>query len=237
MRLPTDNGKAIILVSQKIHNALVITINSHKLHTCIDSSTINRDLISANFYYLHNIPIQDMDTKHAGTAIKGSRAIITKKATVELNIWGHKISRTFYVSNFTKWNAILAQPFLSILHVMIDVRNHKYSIQATGKPRPYLYILHKQSHALSTAACSIYNCDNHITNHSSSHAFESDTDDKKAEFGWHQNESAAYIQSCIYCAHESKLVSSDSAEVTWNQAKIFTEVAYHSNKHSSNGNE
>ena len=86
MRPPTDNRKAIIPVSQKILNAVEITINGHKEHALIDSCTINADLISANFCFLNKIPTEEMDAKPLKTAIKGSRSTMTKKANVELNI-------------------------------------------------------------------------------------------------------------------------------------------------------
>ena len=93
MRPPTDDRKAIIPVSQKMLNAVEITINGYKAHALIDPCTINGDLISANCCFLNQIPTEDMDAKPLETAIKGSRSTMTKKATVELNMQGNKISR------------------------------------------------------------------------------------------------------------------------------------------------
>ena len=199
MRPPTDNRKAIILVSQKILNAIEITINGHKAHVLIDPCTINSDLISANFCFLNKIPTEDMDAKPLETAIKGSRSTMTKKANVELNIQGNKISRVFYVSNLRDWDAILGQPFLATLNVIMDVKNNKVSIQPIGKPRQQLYMLQKQSHAVSTAACSIYNYDDKIFYDLSSHAEETDLEDEEAEFERYHDGSAAHIQACMYC--------------------------------------
>ena len=53
MKPPTDNREAIIPVSQKILNAVEITINSHKVYALIDPWTMNGDLISANFCFLN----------------------------------------------------------------------------------------------------------------------------------------------------------------------------------------
>ena len=72
MRPATDDRKAIISVSQKIHNAVEITINRHKAHALIDPCTINGDFISTNFCFLNKIPTEDMDAKLLETAIKGS---------------------------------------------------------------------------------------------------------------------------------------------------------------------
>ena len=106
MRPPTDNGKGIIPVSQKLFNAVEITINEHKTHALIDPCTINVDLISGNLYFLNKIAIEDMDAKPLETAIKARRSTMTKKATVELDIQGNKITRIFYVSNLRDWDAI-----------------------------------------------------------------------------------------------------------------------------------
>ena len=163
IRPTTDNRKAIISRSQNILNALEIRINGHKVHALIDPCTINGELISANFCFLHKIPTKDMDAKPLETAIKGSRSTMTKKTTVELNRQGNKISRTFYVSNLSDWHAILGQPVLSTLNVIVDVKNNKVSMQPTGKPRQQLYMLQKQSHALSTAVCTIYDYDHYIS--------------------------------------------------------------------------
>ena len=45
IRPPTDTRKAIIPVSQKILNAVEITINGHKAHALIDPCTVNSELI------------------------------------------------------------------------------------------------------------------------------------------------------------------------------------------------
>ena len=119
-----------------------------------------------------------MDAKPLQTAIKGSRSTITKKATVELNIQANKMSRTFYVSNLRDWEAILGQHFLATLNVSMDVEDNEVCIQPTGKLREQLHMLQKQSHAVSTAAYSIYDYDDDICNDSSSHAPETDTEDE-----------------------------------------------------------
>ena len=162
---------------------------------------------------------------------------MTKKATVELNIRGNKIRRTFYVSNLRDWDAILVQPLLATLNVMMDVKNNKVSIQPSGKPRHQLDMLQKQSHAVSTAVCVMHDYDDDISNDSSSHAPETDTEDESAEFVSYHDCSAAYIQSCIYCLHESQSVSTSAAQVTSNEEKTFSESLHDSVSNSSTAEE
>ena len=151
----THNRNRIIPVHQKILNAVDITINWHKAHILIDRYTINGDLISANLCFRNKIPTEDMDAKPLETAIKGSRSTMIKKRTVERNIQGNKIRRTFHVSNFGDWDVIAGQAFLTTLNVIMDAKNNKVYIQLTGKPRQQLHMLQKQSHAVSITACSI----------------------------------------------------------------------------------
>ena len=222
MRPPTDNRKAITPMSQKIINAIEITINGHKAHALIDPCTINGGLISANRCFRNEIPTENMDAEPLETAIKGSRSTITKQATVELNIQENKISRTFHVSNLRDWDAILGQPFLATLNVIMDVRNIKVSIQPTRSPRQQLDMLQKQSQAVSTIACSIYDYEDDVSDDPSSHAHETDTEDEEAEFARYHAGSAAHIQSCMDCCHESQLVSTNAAQVTSDEANNFT---------------
>ena len=63
MKAPTDNRKPIIRVSQKIRNAVEITINGHKTRALIDPCTMNSDLIPANFWFHNRILRADMNAK------------------------------------------------------------------------------------------------------------------------------------------------------------------------------
>ena len=96
-------------MSQKILNAVHITINSHKAHAFIDSDTIHDDLISGNIYFHNKIPTDARDAKPLETAIEVRRSIMMKKATIELNIQGNKIRRIFYASSLRDWHATLVQ--------------------------------------------------------------------------------------------------------------------------------
>ena len=124
---------------------------------------------------------------------------MTQKSTVELHIQGYKISTIFYVSNPRDWHAILGQSFLETLNVIMNVKNNMVAMQSTGKPRQQLHMLQKQSHTVSTAACSIYDYDDDISYDSCTHASETDTADEEAEFATYHDASAAHIQSCMYC--------------------------------------
>ena len=135
MRPTTDSRNAMISGSQEICNVVDITIHAHNAPALIDPCTINADLISANFCFFNRIPTKGMDANPLETAIRGSRSTITKKPTVELNIQGNKISRTLYVSNLTAWDAIIAQPVLATLNVIMDVKNDKVSILHIRKAR------------------------------------------------------------------------------------------------------
>ena len=164
-----------------------------------------------------------MDAKPLKTASKGSGSTITNKATVAHNVQGRKICRTFYVSNIRDWDAILGQPFLSTPNVIMDVMNNKVSIQPIGKLRQQLYMLPKQSNAVCTAACSIYDYDDDICYDSSSHVPQTETEDEKAEFATNHDGSAAHIQPCMYVLYESQSGSTNVAQVISDEVKIFTE--------------
>ena len=99
LRPTTNHRKAILPVSHMIRNAVEITINRYKVHALIQPCTINGDHMSGNFCFRNSIPTEDIHDKLLETTIKASRSTMTKKATVELNTSGNKISRTFYVSN------------------------------------------------------------------------------------------------------------------------------------------
>ena len=98
-------------------------------------------------------------------------------------------------------------------------------------------MLHKQSHAVSTAACSIYDYDDDIFNYLSSHAPETDTEDVEAEFAKCHDGSAVQIQSCMYCSHVSRSVSSNAAQVISDVQNIFSESFYYSDSKASNHEE
>ena len=95
----------------------------------------------------------------------------------------------------------------------MDVKNNKVCIQPIDKPRQQLHMLQKQSHSVSTAACSIYDYDNDISYDSSSYAAETDSEDEQAEFEAYNEESASHIQACMYCLSAQQAVSTNAAEI------------------------
>ena len=98
-------------------------------------------------------------------------------------------------------------------------------------------MLQKQSHAVSTAVCSIYDFDDDISNDSSSHATETDSEDEQAEFERYHNGLASHIQACMYYLPEQQAVSTNTAEIDQDEEKTFTESCYDSDTNSSNPNE
>ena len=158
---------------------------------------------------------------------------MTENVTIELNIERNEMSRIFYVSNLRDWDPILGQTSLATLNVIMDAKNNKVSIQPTGKPRLQLHMEQKPSHAVSTAACSIYDYDDHTAYYSFLHAPERDTEDEEAQFARYQDASAAQIQSCMYCLPKSQSVSTNPVQLTSGEEKIFTESLYNLDSNSS----
>ena len=97
-------------------------------------------------------------------------------------------------------------------------------------------MLQEQSHEVSTAAWSIYDCDHDICIDQSSHGPETDIEHEEAEFTKYYNESAAHIQSCMHCLHKSQSVRTNAAEVTAD-AGTFSESVYYPDSNSSNTEE
>ena len=87
---PTNKRMHSLPLSNKILNAAEIRINVARANVLIDPYTVGADLISAQFCHLHNISTEEMPPKSLFTAIKGSKSTITKKATMEVDVQGHK---------------------------------------------------------------------------------------------------------------------------------------------------
>ena len=96
---PTDKRMHSLALCNEILNAAVIRINGARAYVLIDSCTVGTDLISAQFCDLHNIRTEEMPRKSLFTAIQGCKSTMTKKATMEVDVQGHKEIRTFLVSN------------------------------------------------------------------------------------------------------------------------------------------
>jgi hypothetical protein len=102
------------------------------------------DLVSANFCQIHQIQTTEMEKKPLETAIKGSKSQMTQKATLNLNIQGFQLTRTFYVANIRQ-DIIFGEPILRFLQAEINVANNTCSIQPPGKNRFQLQMLNKSN--------------------------------------------------------------------------------------------
>ena len=94
-------------------------------------------------------------------------------------------------------------------------------------------MLQNQSHVVSTAARSIYDYHDDISDDSYSHAAETDTENVEPEFARSHDGSAAHIQSCMYCLRESQSVCTNTTQVTSDAENIFPESLYNSDSLSS----
>ena len=92
---PTDKRMHSLPLSNKIINAAEIRINRARANILIDACTVGADLIPAQCCHLHNIPIEEIPPKSLFTVIERSKSTITKKATIDVDVQGHKELRTF----------------------------------------------------------------------------------------------------------------------------------------------
>ena len=58
---------------------------------------------------------------------------MTKKATIEVDVQGHKEIRTLLVSNLVDWAAIIGHPMWHHLNRVMNVKDKSVSIQPKGK--------------------------------------------------------------------------------------------------------
>ena len=66
-----------------------------------------------------------MPPKSWFTLMKGSKSPMTKKATMEVDVQGHKKIRTFLVSNLIDWDAIIGHPILHHLNTVMNVEDNR----------------------------------------------------------------------------------------------------------------
>ena len=128
-------------VSNKILNAADMRINGARANVLIDTCTVGADPISPQLCHLHNIPREEMPPKSLFTANKGSKSTMTKKATMEVDVQGHKEITTFLVSNLMYWDAIIGHPMRHHHNTVMYVKDNRVSIQPTGKIRCDLHML------------------------------------------------------------------------------------------------
>ena len=116
-------------------NGGFVKVNSHPALALIDLQTIGRDLISAEFVYLHKLPVVKIEAKTLATAIKGSKGTVDKTCEVELNWGGYGETRTFYVAHLSGCDMILGKPALQPVRATIPAGTAPVTIQAPGIDR------------------------------------------------------------------------------------------------------
>ena len=164
-------------------NAAETRINGASANVVIDSCTVGADLISAQFYYLYNIPTEEMPPKSLFITIKGSKSTMTKKAFIEVDMQDHKEIRTVFDSNLIDWDAIIRHPMLQHLNTGMNVKDDRVFIQPNGKMRYELNRLDRvtDTPVLRAAATFTEEYDSpndlQISYDSSSHADKTETED------------------------------------------------------------
>ena len=141
---PTTNERVHTLqLSNKILNPAEIRINGPRANVLIHPCTVCTDQISAQFCYMHHRPTDEMPPTSSFTAMKLGKSTITKKATVAVDVQGHREIRTFLVTNLMHCNAIIGHLMLHHLYTGINIKDKSVFIQPNEKIRFDLHILQK----------------------------------------------------------------------------------------------
>ena len=184
---PTDKRMHSLPLRNEILNAGEIRINGASANVLIDPCTVGADLISPQFCHLHNIPTEEMPAKSLFTAIKGSKSTLSKKATIEGHVQGHKAIRTFLLSNIMNWDATIAHPILHHRNTVMHVKDNRVSIQHKEIIRYDLNMLDRvtDTPVMQAAATFTEECDSPydspISYESSSHAYTTATDEETTD--------------------------------------------------------
>ena len=141
-------------------NRVFVKVNGHPALALIDLQRIGGDLISAQFVYLHKLPVVKIEPKTLATAIKGSKGIVDKACEVELNWGGCEGTRMFNEAYLSRWHMILGKPALQDVRATISAGTAPVTIQPLGMNRFPLRMWREnrvtdQKSDLSTAANSI----------------------------------------------------------------------------------
>jgi len=172
MRPPQDDRKYLILQTAKISCAAIMQINGKNAQVLIDPCTMHGNLISNQLCDMYQIPTEKTDQKILGTAIKGSKSYISAKATVEVDIQGHKETITFYVANLNEWNVILGNPALTRLRAVMHIAENQVSIYSKEKEPITVQMLDKQTMEYpSTAAQYIHAYVEEVTDYSEAETY------------------------------------------------------------------
>jgi len=172
MRPSYDDIKYLIPKTAKISCAAMVQINGKNAQVLIDPCIMHGNLISNQFCDMYKIPTEKTDQKILGTAIKGSKSYINAKATVEVDLPGHKETIIFYVANLNEWNAILGNPALTTLRAVMNIAENQVSIYPKGKEPIELQMLDKQAMEYpSTAAQYIHPYTEEVTDYSEAETY------------------------------------------------------------------
>ena len=108
---------------------------------------------------------------------------MTKKATIGVDVQGHKQIRTFLVRNLMYWDSIIGHPVSHHCNTVINVKDNRVSIQPRGKMRYDLHMLDRvrETPVMQPAATYMEDYDlpydSPISHNSSSHAHATGTDE------------------------------------------------------------
>jgi len=144
MRPSSDDRKHRILHTTKVSCAILVQINGRDAQVLLDPCIQHGNLISNQFCDMYKIPIEQTEQKILETAVKGSKSYINSKATVEVDIQGHKKTIVFYVANLKEWNARLGDRALTTLKAVMDITENKVTIHPKNKEPIELQMLDKQ---------------------------------------------------------------------------------------------
>ena len=128
-----------------------------------------------------------MPSKSFFTAITGSKSTMTKKATIEVDVQGHKEFRTFLVNNLMDWDAIIGHPMLHHHNIVMNVQDNRVSIQPKGKMRYALNMLNRVTETAVMQGAATFTedydspYDSLKSDDSSSHAHETGTDEETTD--------------------------------------------------------
>ena len=141
-----------------------------------------------------------MPPKSLFTAIKESKSPVTKKTTIEIDVQGYKGIRTFLVSNLMDWYAIIGYTMLHHLNTVMNVKDYRVSIQTKGKMRYDLNMLDRVTETPVMQVAATYTqdydsaYDSPISDDSSWHAHETDTDEDTTDSSTESDEDPALLQ-------------------------------------------
>ena len=97
-----------------------------------------------------------MPRKSSFTAIKRAQSTITKKATVEVDVPGHKEIRTFLITKLMDWNAIIGHLMLHHLDTGMNIQDNTVFMQRNEKMRFDLHMLEKVTDTPVMQAAAIF---------------------------------------------------------------------------------